>query len=113
MTFTLIDVMMTCREVRRAKPDAKIILGGPHTHLYPEETIRRPEVDFLMQGEGEITFLDFLDKLHRRNEWASIMGLVFLKPDGAVQNNGIAPSTNELDKIDKNRIPRVGKMSKK
>ncbi len=97
MTFTLIDVMMACREVRRANPKAKIILGGPHTHLFPEETISKSEVDFLMQGEGEIAFLQFLAKLNDPSSWPDIPGLVYKDAAGKIHNNGIAPSTNDLD----------------
>ncbi|MEE9294958.1 MAG: cobalamin-dependent protein, partial [Phycisphaerae bacterium] len=57
MTFTLIDVFKTVGMVRRLMPKAKIVLGGPHVHLYPKETISHPVVDFLIQGEGEIQFL--------------------------------------------------------
>lgn len=97
MTFTLIDVILTCQAARRAKPGATIVLGGPHVHLYPNETITRPEVDFLIQGEGEIAFADFLNKLHRRDLWSTVEGLVYIDDDGRVVNKGIASSTQDLD----------------
>lgn len=99
MTFTLIDVIKTCNAVRKVNPRAKIILGGPHVHLFPEETIRRPEVDFLMQGEGEIAFVDLLNKLPNPEEWESVSGIVFERPDGTIFNAGVAPSTKELDTL--------------
>src|SRR5262249_54768270 len=92
MTFTLIDVILTCQAVRHARPNAKIVLGGPHVHLYPDETIARPEVDFLLQGEGEIAFVEFLAKMQRPDLWRTVPGLVFRAPDGTVVNNGIAAS---------------------
>lgn len=99
MTFTLIDVILTCQAVRLAHPNATIVLGGPHVHLYPDETIARPEVDFLLQGEGEIAFVDFLAKLHRPEQWRTVPGLVFRDADGRVVNNGIAASTDQLDTL--------------
>lgn len=99
MTFTLIDVLLTCQAVRYVRPRAKIVLGGPHVHLYPDETINRPEVDFLLQGEGEIAFADFLNKVHRRDLWHSVPGLVYLDDHGRVINNGIAPGTQDLDQL--------------
>lgn len=100
MTFTIIDVMMTCRLIREVKPSAKIILGGPHTHLFPKETIRHEEVDFLMQGEGEIAFTDFLSKLETPEAWSTVHGLVYIDPaTGKIENNGIAPSTDDLDSL--------------
>jgi len=100
MTFTLIDVILTCQAVRDVSPSAKVVLGGPHVHLYPNETILRPEVDFLIQGEGEIAFAEFLDKFHQPELWPGVKGLVYVDPTtGKIVNNGIAPSTKDLDKL--------------
>ncbi|MBU47096.1 MAG: hypothetical protein CL920_00180 [Deltaproteobacteria bacterium] len=99
MTFTLIDVYLTCQVVRQVKPKAKIVLGGPHVHLYPKETISMPEVDFLIQGEGEIAFVDFLNKMDRKELWGTVPGIVYIDDNGKMINNGIAPSTKDLDKL--------------
>lgn len=99
MTFTLIDVVLTCRAVREVAPRAKIVLGGPHVHLFPDETIRLPEVDFLMQGEGEIAFKALLDALAEPALWAEVPGLVYQDGAGKTVNNGIAPSTEDLDSL--------------
>ncbi len=99
MTFTLVDVILTCKLVRQVNPGATIVLGGPHVHLYPDETIRRPEVDVLIQGEGELVFKEFLDKLEHRDMWRDIRGLVYIDDDDQIVNNGIAPSTSELDTL--------------
>ncbi|MDO8629633.1 MAG: radical SAM protein, partial [Phycisphaerales bacterium] len=99
MTFTLIDVFKTIRVVRRVMPTAKIVLGGPHVHLYPNETIRHPEVDFLLQGEGEVAFLHLLNNLDNPAAWPHIKGLVYKDDDGRIINNGIAASTENLDEL--------------
>ena len=98
MTFTLIDVFLTCSMIRELLPKAKIVLGGPHVHLFPNETIQRPEVDFLIQGEGEIVFKDFLDRLDHSELLRHVPGLVFVDDDGVI-NNGIAPSSEDLDSL--------------
>lgn len=99
MTFTLIDVRKTCELVRKVAPQATIVLGGAHVHLYPDETIAWPEVDFLIQGEGELAFTDFLNKLHRPDLWRSVDGIVYRNEAGTVVNNGVAPSTQDLDEL--------------
>ncbi|MBN1609747.1 MAG: radical SAM protein [Polyangiaceae bacterium] len=99
MTFTLIDVRHVCRMVRRVAPHAKIILGGAHVHLFPEATIAWPEVDFLLQGEGELAFTDFLDKLPYPALWSTVDGLVYARSDGTIHNAGLAPSTQDLDSL--------------
>ena len=97
MTFTLIDVRKTCEVVRRVRPNAAIVLGGAHVHLFPDETIAWPEVDYLIQGEGEIAFLDFLNKFSTPEQLLTVPGIVFAEPDGRVFNAGVAPSTSDLD----------------
>ena len=99
MTFTLTDVRYTCRVAKKVKPHVPVVLGGVHVHLYPNETIAWPEVDFLIQGEGEIAFADFLNKLRRPDLHATVDGLVYTDPSGTVRNNGIAPSTDDLDQL--------------
>jgi len=63
MTFTLIDVIKVINLVKSVHPTAKIVLGGPHVHIYPEETIDIPGVDFLVLGEGEITFKELAENI--------------------------------------------------
>ncbi len=99
MTFTLIDVFKTVRLVRKTMPKAKIVLGGPHVHLYPEETIRHPEVDFLLQGEGEVAFLELLNNLDNPAAWPRVKGLVYIDDLGKTINNGVAPSAENLDAL--------------
>ena len=36
MTMTLVDVVKTARLVKEAQPSARVVLGGPHVHLFPE-----------------------------------------------------------------------------
>lgn len=99
MTFTLVDVIKTAQLVKRIKPNCTVVLGGPHVHLYPEETVRRPEVDLLVQGEGEIAFLELLNNLENKAAYPHLKGLVWIDDRGNVVNNGIAPSTRNLDEL--------------
>lgn len=56
MTFTLIDVRLIMQEIRK-RCNSKIILGGPHVVIYPEQTIdpRGLGADYAVIGEGEVT----------------------------------------------------------
>jgi radical SAM superfamily enzyme YgiQ (UPF0313 family) len=99
MTFTLIDAIRTCQIIRRVKPQAKIVLGGPHTHLYPEETLRHDCVDFIIQGEGEVAFTAFLDHFRDKARWPQIRGLAYRDDEGRVVNGGIAAAIEDLDRL--------------
>ena len=98
MTMTLIDVLKAARVVKEARPSARIVLGGPHVHLYPEETIAFPDVDYLVLGEGEEAMKDLLDAFDDKPRLRSIPGLVF--KDGAeIVNTGIRPAIEDLDAL--------------
>lgn len=55
MTFTLVDVKMTIDEIRK-RISTNIVVGGPHTAIYPMECFEGLRTDFVVVGEGEITF---------------------------------------------------------
>ena len=63
MTFTLIDVKLTVEEIRK-RVRTKIVIGGPHTSIYPEETLALG-ADYSVVGEGEITFLELVEEIRR------------------------------------------------
>ncbi|MEC7640568.1 MAG: radical SAM protein [Nitrospinota bacterium] len=98
MTFTLIDVMLTAEVIKRIQPHCKIILGGPHVHIYPEETIGLGNIDFLIQGEGEKAILEFLQALEGERVFADVPGLVY-QENGEIFDNGIAPKIEDLDQV--------------
>jgi len=98
MTMTLVDVLKTARAARRVRPSAKIVLGGPHVHLFPEETIAFEEVDFLVLGEGEEAFKELLDFIDEPDRLKDVKGLVFVE-DGRVVNTGARPAIDDLDAL--------------
>lgn len=98
MTFTLIDVIKTVHLVKQISPETKVVLGGPHVHLFPKETISIDGVDFLVLGEGEHSFIDLLDNLHNPSALEKCPGLVFMK-DGQMIHNGISPTIKDLDEL--------------
>ena len=57
MTFTLVDCKLVMQEIRK-RSKAPIVVGGPHTAIYPEETLHPNSLgaDYVIVGEGEMTF---------------------------------------------------------
>ncbi|MFC1756655.1 B12-binding domain-containing radical SAM protein [Patescibacteria group bacterium] len=98
MTFTLLDVLKTAEISKRVSPQVKIVLGGPHVHIYPEETINLKDVDFVVSGEGEETFHKLLENINNSDELKKISGLVF-KHNGEIINTGIKKYCEDLDSL--------------
>ncbi|MBV6518007.1 MAG: hypothetical protein DCC43_09275 [Candidatus Brocadia sp.] len=98
MTFTLIDVIKVVDLVKSVCPHTRVVLGGPHVHIYPEETITLPGVDFLVLGEGEISFKELAENIDNKTRLKSIPGLVF-QENGRVINTGSRPLNDDLDSL--------------
>ena len=98
MTFTLLDVIKTLEVVKRVDQGIRVVLGGPHVHLYPEETINIPGVDYLVLGEGEMTLAQLLEQMDHPQALEKIQGLVF-RVNGRVVNTGLAPFIEDLDSL--------------
>ena len=77
MTFTLLDVARTIEVARRAAPQARVVLGGPHVHLYPRESVALAGVDFAIAGEGEYAIVALADRLNEPSRWGEVPGLVY------------------------------------
>lgn len=96
LTFTLIDVILAAKAIKQARPETQIVLGGPHVYLYPDETMEIPEVDYLIRGEGERPFAQFLDTLAEGGDLAHVEGLMW-RQHGRVQKNPPPPLLSDLD----------------
>jgi len=98
MTFTLLDVIQTIQTAKKIDPGIKIVIGGPHAHLYPKETLGLEGVDFVIKGEGEIPFFNLLKALEENSDLSSIDGLVF-KKNGQIIDNPVGKLIQNLDEL--------------
>lgn len=98
MTLTLPDVLRTVRVVKRRIPQAKIVLGGPHPHIYPRETLALKEVDYVVRGEGEIVFPELLQKIERGEDPEDIPGIGW-KKEGEIKVNPFSGYIDNLDSL--------------
>lgn len=97
-TFTLIDAMIVAKIAKATDKGARVVIGGPHAHIYPEETISLPEVDFLVLGEGELAFAELLEKIDDYESLKGVKGIVF-KHEGEIINTGWAGLIEDLDSL--------------
>ena len=99
LTFTLIDVIKTIKIVKQINRNIKVILGGPHIHIYPEETMTIKEVDFCVLGEGERPLKDLLDNIDNIKALYKIKGIVFRDKEGKIINTGAPDFIQDLDSL--------------
>ncbi|MCI8292193.1 MAG: B12-binding domain-containing radical SAM protein [Hespellia sp.] len=94
-------------ELRKILPVVKIWLGGPEVSYHAVELLRRyPQVDGIMRGEGEETFLELLRSFEGENNLEEIVGITWRERnvkngEGEIRENSWRPA------IDLNKIPFV------
>lgn len=78
------NAMECARAARKIRPDITIVFGGPApTFLADHLFTACPDIDFIVTGEGEITFLELAEALENRCDasFEQINGLVFKQND--------------------------------
>ena len=89
--------ILAVRTVKSINSDIITVMGGSHPSIFADQIMRDDSVDYVFQGEAELSFSAFIDQLERGNDLSSIEGLVYRK-DGGIIKNEINLET-DLDKI--------------
>ena len=72
---------------------------GPHVTELSEEVLKNyPSLDFVIRGEGEITFAELLDKLETGKELDDMKGIAY-RDNGTIKINGDRPFIQNLDDL--------------
>lgn len=83
----------------KATLGAPIIIGGPHATTMPDATLSNPNIDYLVFGEGEYIWQDFLRALDSGDtRWGDISGLWY-KEGGKVVSGGSRKPIEDLDAL--------------
>lgn len=59
--WNITQTLAVARELKKLNPNIKIMLGGPEVSYEYNDVIALPEVDYIILGEGEIPFQEFMD----------------------------------------------------
>lgn len=93
------DSFELVRTAKRIRPQALTMLGGPHTSMAREDTMRFiPEVDIAVMGEAETTVSELVDALEAGDDLSKVKGLLCRK-DGRVLFTGTRPPIADLDDL--------------
>lgn len=71
---------------KKINPKIQILLENVHVTLFPNESIKKDCIDFLIQGEGEIVFENFLKELDGKKNFKNVKGLVWKQNKKIIQN---------------------------
>lgn len=89
--------------IKRAKeryPHLKIVVGGEHPTALPEYVLRDcPEIDYLVSGEGELTFLELCWRIFNRMDTSDTPGVCLIDEQGKFISNGLSARISHLDDL--------------
>ena len=60
-----VQLQETAAEIKRLHPGARVVVGGPFANSLPERLLEYPDVDLVVQGEGERIFTEIADRVGR------------------------------------------------
>ena len=88
------------RIAKRAKTSGcTVVMGGPHPGYVDEEILSTKKVDFIVRGEGEVTFSELVGALGKTDRALhSVQGVSFLA-EGAVVRTSPRPFIEDLDNL--------------
>jgi len=85
------------KAIRKIFPCVKIIAGGPHPSLAPQDTLEKiPELDVVVRGEAEQTILELIPCLQNDQNLKNVQGISYRDLD-KIQHNPARPLIEDLD----------------
>lgn len=86
--WNLTETLKICKILKMVNPRLKIILGGPEVSFDGEKILEDNKfVDFIIYGEGEETFREFVKNLIKGNEdYINIQGLIYREGNRTITN---------------------------
>ena len=77
-------------EVKKKYPRTTILLGGPYVTSEKQAVFRSDAVDFAIQSEGEVPFIEFLEYLEGKCRADEIQNLIY-RENGQARMNPVRP----------------------
>jgi radical SAM superfamily enzyme YgiQ (UPF0313 family) len=99
MTFQRKTAMKIINLVRSLAPMTRIVVGGYDASLAPHAYTEIPAVDFIVRGEGEITFRELLRAIEINGGYERIAGLSYRNGEGFCDNENRTVSRLESGAI--------------
>jgi radical SAM superfamily enzyme YgiQ (UPF0313 family) len=82
------QTLKVCSILKEINKNVKIVLGGPEVSFNGSEVLQENKfLDYIIKGEGEITFKKLLDSLLKNSNLFEVEGLIYRSDNKIVENN--------------------------
>ena len=82
--------------IKKQFPKMLIIAGGPHPTIMPYETLKEKNIDICVLGEAELTVVELLKAISKKEDLRKIKGIAFLEDNEFV----VTPSQELIEDLD-------------
>ena len=65
--------------IKKRTPRTIIVLGGVHPSALPEDVLKNRNIDYVVRGEGEITFYELIEAINSNKDVDNIAGISYRK----------------------------------
>jgi anaerobic magnesium-protoporphyrin IX monomethyl ester cyclase len=97
-------------KVKTHFPECFVVVGGPYASMMGEAMlVRHREIDAVVVGEGEVTFVELLERLQNKQDLSDVNGLIF-RDGNKTRNN---PSRDPVEALDSLPFPAREKLPMK
>ena len=97
MTPTVNSALSIAKHVK-GKYKCPIIFGGPHATILPESVLQGANVDYVVEGEGELTICELVDSLSKGKNISNVAG-IFYKENNVIKRTKPREVIANLDDI--------------
>lgn len=81
------DAVRISRAAKQYRPDLPIVWGGWHASMFGLECLEEASVDITVQGQGELTFAEILERLERGESMEGCLGCCYRDSEGVARAN--------------------------
>ncbi|MFZ3064449.1 MAG: radical SAM protein [Nitrospirota bacterium] len=98
--YQIYDGLRASRIAKEANKDIKVVWGGWHPSLYPQQVLENSYIDIVVKGQGERAFYDVVKRTEKGAPYENILG-VHWKDNGTIYSNQdrILEPLNEMPPI--------------
>jgi radical SAM superfamily enzyme YgiQ (UPF0313 family) len=99
MTPTISTAINIARRIKKVRPGVKIIMGGAHATLLPDETLTSaPDIDVIVRGEGDETVVELLKAMQDDLPLQSVAGIIY-RAGGKILATPDRPCVSDIDAL--------------
>lgn len=107
LTTYLPLVIKTLRVTKKVNPKIITVVGGTHFTLTPKSSLANyPEIDYVVIGEGEITFLELVESLESGNKVSNVKGIAYRDGEEII----LSPERPLIEDLDTLPMPAYHKL---